>query len=70
MVLTLLYRVCLRGPAEENEELAELLLQELGARQGERDRGFGGLAWTPRLGLFLRKSIPFIWRILSAFLPA
>jgi hypothetical protein len=38
-----------------------------GGDQGERDRGSGG-SLEP-LGLFLRTSIPFIWRILSAFLP-
>jgi hypothetical protein len=35
--------------------------------QGERHRGVQGL--NP-LGLLLCTSIPFIWRILSAFLPA
>ena len=38
-----------------------------GEPQGERDRGFRGL---DPLGLFLRTSIPSIWRVLSACLPA
>ena len=36
--------------------------------KGERDRGAQGVHLNP-LGLFLRTSILFIWRILSAFLP-
>ena len=40
-----------------------------GMRQGERDKGVEGDHLNP-LGLFLRTSLPFIWRILSAFLPA
>ena len=45
-------------------------------RQGATDRGFRGAHLNPLglflnpLGLFLRTSTPFIWRILSAFLPA
>jgi hypothetical protein len=42
-----------------------------GDQQGERDRGFRGLtAHLNPLSLFLRTSIPFILRIMSAFLPA
>jgi hypothetical protein len=35
----------------------------------EKEIGVQGAQMTP-LGLFVRTSIPFIWRILSAFLPA
>jgi hypothetical protein len=44
--------------------------------QGETDRGFMGAQLNPlslfltHLGLFSRSSIPFIWRVLSAFRPA
>jgi hypothetical protein len=38
-------------------------------RAGETETGGSGGSLEP-LGLFLRTSIPFIWRIVSAFLPA
>jgi hypothetical protein len=47
-----------------------------GPGQGETDRGFRGAhlnslsLFLNTLGLFLRTSMPFIWRILRVFLPA
>ena len=54
-------------PSEEDFARCVQTFKDAGVDQGERNKGFRG-SLEP-LGLFLRTSIPFIWHILSAFLP-
>jgi hypothetical protein len=55
--------------AEAERHLATVFGELEGVPRREKEIGGSGGSLEP-LGLFLRTSIPFIWRILSAFLPA
>ena len=54
---------------ENTDRIQSALDAAPGTARGERDRGSRGAHLNP-LGLFLRTSIPSVWRMLSAFPPA